>query len=243
MNRTEHTRTPLSAQLRLSVTALTATALCMLASCSGDGDDAPVTPAVQNLLQLDSVKGEPARFLLYMPAETTPRVLAPGSSLQLPENAFDGETFLVSYTPGGALADGSQEITVNAMARINNALLQLASPADLDGWDADPVWVTSIWRAGDKVNMRLMLPFDESPRQFSLAIDDTTLGDPYPTALLVHRRGSSSPTFFRQYYASFSCTALWNTEGVKGMRIRVNNANNPEENEFVIHSPRETDGN
>ncbi|MDE6628363.1 MAG: hypothetical protein K2K36_03220, partial [Muribaculaceae bacterium] len=98
MNRTEHTRTTLSAQLRLSVTALTATALCLLASCSGDGDNAPVIPAVQNLLQLDSRKGEPARFLLYMPAERPPQVLAPGSSLQLPEDAFDGETFLVSYT-------------------------------------------------------------------------------------------------------------------------------------------------
>lgn len=241
MYQTARTSPQSAIRRRLSALLLTALWLCAMTSCSGDdSDDITATPAVQNLLQLDAPGSDNAttRFLLYAPEASSPQTLVAQSAVRLPENSFDGETFLVSYYPDRKLADGSQTIGVSGLARINNSIIQQASDDDLAGWDNDPVWVTSIWRAGDKINMRLKLAYDTRPRQFALTVDESTLSDPYPTAYLVHKRQDGSDSFYRQYYASFSCTPLWEMQGVKGVKIRVNNANNPDKNLFVILSPR-----
>lgn len=226
--------------LRKSAVTLAALALCLFASCSDDKDE-PEIPLIQNLLELDGSQDGYQTFLLYAPDSSEPQTLTSVSPLQMPADSYQGETFMVSYTPAGTRTDGTMGIRIDGMARITNSPIRQSSPEELRGWDTDPVWLTSIWRAGEKINMRLMLTHDSRPRQFALAVDETTLSDPYPTAYLMHMRQDGTPDFYRQYYASFQCSALWATEGVQGVRIRVNNANNPQNNEFTVLNPRLSD--
>ena len=132
----------LSSFMMTAVMALCA--LVLLPGCDdNDADLGEVNPAVQNLLQLDGEGNGSTRFLLYTPGATEPQVLTTTSQLQLPEDAFMGETYLVAYTAADINAP-TTAISVRGLARITNANLQRGTQDDLEGWDSDPVWVTCL---------------------------------------------------------------------------------------------------
>lgn len=207
-------------------------ALLLFASCSEKGSEEPHPATLYDLCDIASNNGA-AVFNLYRPDSDNPIVLtAPGEHLGAIE---EGTTVVISYTPVGGVPYVSDNISLYDWRRINNLpLLQTRQPADLVGWDKDPVWLTSIWRGGEKIYMRLNLMYSAEPRRFSLVIDSETIDDPVPTAYLFHWRPSDTPDFKRQYYAAFDISALWERSSVEGIRVVMNNAADPALSTFIF---------
>lgn len=225
--------------------ASAAMTLCMMfsaAACADNGDDTTHLPTLYDVVEFTSQNSEGTVFTLWRPDATVPVSLSTGTPAINTALVAPGESLFLAYTPldGKAYASSGRVEVVN-YGTVNNAPL-MAGPAEkIEGWDTEPVYLMSLWRAGDKVCMRLRMTYDSAPRVFALVMDEATAGEPYPTAYLYHRRPSEMPNFSRQYYAAFNLASLWDTPGCRGVNIRVCNSNIPSLDSFVIENPRPVD--
>lgn len=202
----------------------------ILPSCSEKGSDEPHPATLYDICEVATADpAAPVPLHLYTPDEDTPVVLtAPAGALGANPPA-PGTSILAAYIPLNGLPRTDTEIALTNWAAITNlTLAQAKEPEDLQGWDSDPVWLISAWRAGGKICMRLRLGYDTVPRRFSLLLDPATLDDPIPTAYLYHQRpGTPLPTFDRQYYVAIDISPLWALPATRGLRIRLANSASP----------------
>lgn len=204
----------------------------LLASCSEKGTDAPHPATLYDICDVASDNGA-ARFSLYLPDSDEPVILEdPAATVgDIPE----GTSVVASYIPLSGLPHVSGPVLLRGISRINNfTLLKAKEPEDLDGWDADPVNLMSIWRGGKKIYMRLRLTYSAQPRRFSLVVDPSTADDPVPTAYLYNARPSGAPDFERQYYSAFDISSLWDSPDILGLRVIVSNAADSSRSEFTF---------
>lgn len=214
---------------------------CIFGSCSDSDSDADTHIAtLYDIADVTAKSAGSTTFTVYRPdvehAEAV-KLTAPGYNIGDTEL---GTSVMLTYTPLNGKAYESGNITVEHVSSITNANLKKGSQESIIGWDDDPVWLMSLWQAGDKVMVRLKLPYSTEPRRFALVIDDSTADREYPDAYLYHRRPQQQPNFMRQYYAAFNLANLWNTPGIRGLRIHVANSNNPKANLFVLLNPNST---
>lgn len=223
--------------LKALLTGALITAMC---ACSdNDDDNRNVNPTIYDIAQLQLTPEQPASFLLYSRENTPPTTLLPTNLPTLPSDALSGNSYMIGYRVMAQPLPYTMQVELTTCSLINNSDIKLIAPDKLNGWDANPVWVVSVWPAGDKVNMHVLLEYDAQPRLFALVVDESTLSDPFPTAYLFHQRRTDTPGYQKKYYAAFNCEPLWQTQGVEGLIIKVNNSNNPSLNEFRIYKPTE----
>ena len=201
----------------------------MIASCAEKGSDAPHPATLYDICEVASADpASPVTLYLYQPDSDTPVTLtAPAGALgATPPDP--GTPILAAYIPANGQPYTDSPVTITNWAAITDIPIAEAKDTEsLDGWDTDPVYLLSAWRAGGKICMRLRLPYSAEPRRFALLTDPSTLGDPIPTAYLYHRRPSPSPTYDRQYYIAFDITTLWALPSTRGLRIRLANTADP----------------
>lgn len=212
----------------------------MLQGCDqGENTNDSVVPTLYDVVELKEQTAESTEFLLYRPdAGEAVSLTTDRPVFSAADEIEAGNCVFMAYTPVNGIIGGVQAVKVEAWGRVNNGALLKGSPESLDGWDADPVWLMSLWRAGGKVIVRSMLTYDAEPRVFALVMDETTLAEEYPDAYLVHQRRSDRPNFKRQYYSAFDVSALWSYASCKGLRIHVNNSNLPQADLFTVENPR-----
>lgn len=205
-----------------------------LAACS-DADTPDIHDAtLYDVVELTAQNGSGSVFTLWRPDATVPVTLTTSTPVINTSVVEVGDCLFLAYRPVDGRAYTSGPVEVSAYGTVNNAPLMKSTSQNLEGWDTEPVCLMSLWRAGDKVCMRLRMTYDTAPRLFALVIDESTAKEEYPTAYLYHRRPSDVPNFSRQYYAAFDLSSLWATPGCKGVCIRVSNSNNPNLDTFVI---------
>lgn len=223
---------------RVAVVVAVCAVCAGLQGCSDDDDaDGIRLPVLYDVVEFTSQSSSGTVFTLWRPDAAEPVSLTTDTPVINASSVEPGESVFLGYTPLDGKAYTSGAISVSAYGFVNNGILQKAESEKLAGWDAEPVYLMSLWRAGGKVCMRLRMTYDTAPRLFSLVVDEATAGDEYPTAYLYHRRPDNVPNFSRQYYAAFDVSALWSTPGCKGLRIRVANSNIPSLDTFVIENP------
>lgn len=203
--------------------------LILLTSCTEKGDDTPNPATLYDICEVAPDTDRSHVILhLYRPDSDTPVILTaqPGALGENPPES--GTSILAAYTPADNRPYTNGPVTLHSWSAINNIPIQEAKTTDdLQGWDTDPVWLLSAWRAGNKICMRLRLGYDTAPRRFALLLDPATIDDPIPTAYLYHARPTSAPTFDRQYYVAFDITPLWTLPTTDGLRIRLANSATP----------------
>lgn len=223
---------------RYCAPALLLAAGVALQGCDDKDDDGEHRQAtLYDIVELTSTDAAGSTFTLWRPdADEAVTLRASGRV----SGVSAGDCLFLAYTPLNGKAYTSGDITIQAQGYVNNSALKKSTPEKLDGWDSEPVYLMSLWRAGDKVCMRLRMTYDEHARLFALVADETTLDEEYPTVYLFHRRINPDDNFARQYYAAFDVSALWSRPGCRGVRVRVNNSNNPALNTFTIENPSYT---
>ena len=214
-------------------------AVVLLLGACKDADEADMPRAIKlyDVVEVASKSAQSAVFTLWRPDAVEPVTLYADNVPFDLSGVEAGECVFLGYTPVDGMAYTSGRVIVEACGSVNNSRLGKSSPEKLEGWDADPVYLMSLWRAGNKICVRVRLTYDTNPRLFALVADETTADDPYPTAYLYHRRRNDTPNFSRQYYAAFDVSALWATPGCQGLKVRVCNSNIPDMNEFVVRNP------
>ncbi len=212
-------------------------ATLMALACAGCAETGPESrdATLYNIVELTEMDAGTTTFALYSQDSDTPATLTCRGEVIDTTAVHEGNALYLGYMTHGQGPDESGEITPVGYARINNLMLQQADMADLTGWNLDPLSVESLWRAGSQVFMRLMLPYDDNPRQFALIVDKATLENAVPDAYLLHRRETAAPTFTRRYYAAVQLRNLWSHSNVTALRIHVATATG--EQVFTISTP------
>ncbi len=224
--------------LRVMVMSVVSLVQASLTVACDDEDKAEVHNAtLYDIVEFVAQDGTGTVFALWRPDAVKPVTLTTSSPVINTSVVELGESVFLAYTPLAGEAYKPGVIEVSAYGTVNNSPLMKSPTEKLDGWDSEPIYLMSLWRAGNKVCMRLRMTYDMAPRMFSLVVDEATIGDEYPTAYLYHKRPADVPNFSRQYYAAFDVTSMWNTPGCKGLRIRVSNSNIPSLDTFVVENP------
>lgn len=205
--------------------------------CSDEEADGVRFATLYDVVEYASKNDGVTNFSLYLPDSEEAVRLYTSSPVNLGE-IKEGEALLLAYTPRAGKAYVSDEVDVKGLGAVTNTKLMKGKPETLVGWDKDPVWVTSLWRAGRNVLMRIQLVYDHIPRVFRLVVDESTMGSEYPEAYLVNiRRGDDGDNYMKQYYVAFDLHAFWTHPEYKGLKIHVNNSNNTSLKEFLIERP------
>ncbi len=202
----------------------------LLSACSDKGSDQPHQATLYDICEVASAENSQNPILhLYRPNANSPIILTAQPGILGNPAPEAGTVILAAYVPQNGKPYTDDYITILNWAPITNIDIQQAKKTeDIIGWDSDPVWLMSAWRAGNKICMRLRLGYESEPRKFSLVIDPETINDEIPTAYLYHQRPTSAPTFDRQYYIAFNIDAIWSRQEVSGLRINIANSANPD---------------
>lgn len=204
--------------------------LTTLSACSEKGSEQPHPATLYDVCEVAPTENSLNPILhLYRPNANEPIILTAQPGILGNPAPDAGTAILAAYIPQHGTPYTDDNITILTWAQITNIKIQEAEKTeDLIGWDVDPVWLTSAWRAGNKICMRLRLGYESEPRKFALVIDPETIDDEIPTAYLYHQRPTSTPTFDRQYYIAFDITSIWSRPEVSGIRVCIANSANPD---------------
>lgn len=206
--------------------------------CRDEGETEVNVPVNYDIVEVASVDAGQTVLNLWRPDADSPVVLTcPGSSpLNTAGHVSPGVCVMAGYSyTDGHVPYQPGTVSVRSFSYINNIeAMRLVEGATVEGWDADPVELWSIWRGGTRIFMRLSLPYSTEPRRFRMVLDPATELDPVPTLLLWHERDKDTPTFDRRYYAAFNIARIWNDADVKGVKVRVANSLNPSQCEFTF---------
>lgn len=147
-----------------------------------------------------------------------------------------GHRILLRYYPENGEPYTSGDITVAAMNAINYDTLRVRDVTKYD-WTASPVFLNSIWRTGQYLNMRMRVEYSPSPRLFGLMVDSLTVDSVQPQLYLLHNRLGEPENYLTEIYASFDLSPVWNRPGCRSIKVHVNDTNHKEE--FYIFKKQE----
>lgn len=221
----------------LTTVAVALMAAGFLTSCSDD-DEGPATryAVLYDMVEYAGQRDGSTQFKLYVPDSEKSADLTTGQDLNM-KSVKTGECVLLAYVPQSGEAYTSGPVDVRGIGAVTNGKLMKGPSESLTGWDHDPIWLHSIWRAGGYIMMRIQLVYDRNPRLFRLVIDDSTIGNEYPDAYLVNARKGDADNYRKLYYVAWDVSALWTYDYIKGLRVHVNNANNTSLRTFTFEKP------
>ena len=203
--------------------------IVLLTSCS-DGDHEESTPCSYDIVCLKEQSDERGSvFSLYRPdgskeiIYTDPRAVVDLSKISV------GDRLMLAYIPHGIPYE-SGTITTRGYSTIYNSELMVSPKGtenSLEDWRRDGVFLYSIWRSGNYLNVRARLTYSEESREFLLVVDaaDVEARNPVPTVRLVHRMSKPVENFERQLYSSFDISALWGQPWIRGIKVELANTN------------------
>ncbi|MCM1163418.1 MAG: hypothetical protein NC339_04135 [Muribaculaceae bacterium] len=198
-------------------------ALLMLCSCRPDGVDGEV---LMQFTEIATFRGNDnpwggALFTLRRDGDSPEIQLT--TSRALADTYRAGQRVLILYTIPSNQPYTSGAIDLLGVGTVNNG--KVTTLEEGEQWNADPVYLYSIWRTGQYLNLHVRLPYSTEPRRFWLALDPATATAPMPDLYLVHDiPDGANVTFDRSYYASYDISSVWQT-ATEGIRVHVENSN------------------
>lgn len=213
----------------LTISCMTALAMTVVSACA-EGDKGPSVACSYDIVCFDSQTDEGGSvFTMCLPDDdreivyTDPRKVIDTSIVP------EGNRLMLAYVPENEPYQ-SGRVTVRGYSSIHNASLMVSRDGvdnDMADWRRDGIYLYSIWRSGDYINVRARLTYSSESREFALVVDEAELDAkvPVPTARLVHRMSKPAPNFERQTYSSFDIGALWRLQWIKGLKVMLENTN------------------
>lgn len=197
--------------------------LLLLTSVSCRDTDGPASHhAVLTDIVTVAATDDPATFS-FNPYDDSPLVVltAPGVSL---EQTVRGRRVLMRYMPESGEAYTSGPVKIKSLQAINTGGVQAAS-LDTLRWDVSPVYLKSMWRSGNYLNLHLKLEWSADPRLFHLAVDVNTLNSERPQLYLVHNLLGAPASYQQEVYSSYDISGVWNLATCRGVDIHINDSN------------------
>lgn len=209
-----------------------AMALGLTACLDHETVDGEVTPQVQTLATFEGNTSDGARFS-YIAQGDGPIVDLQAQVLVDTVSMHAGDRVLLTYVP----RDSEGKISLLSAIRVNNGVIQRKDAKTLQGWDSDPLFVESMWRTGRYLNLRCKLLWAPEPRRYNLEVDTNAIFCDIPDVYVAHEISDStnrSTAYMASNFASFDISALWDSPGVRGIKVHVNNSNLTDKTEFIF---------
>ncbi|MCM1520141.1 MAG: hypothetical protein NC098_05090 [Lachnoclostridium sp.] len=210
-----------------NLSLLLITLMAILTGCiNSDTIDGPVDMTTWDIATFEGNDGQRAAFTVRKGDDSPEVTLVYPREIEM-ENLKAGDRVYIAYIPVDNIPYRSGEITLKSIARITQGGVEVAPFDPADGWDADPVYVVTIWRTGNFINIYCRLPYYTDPRRFGITADEATVGTACPQLYLNHQLPESINSFDRAYYASFDISDVWQLGTTLGVDLHVNNSNLP----------------
>lgn len=193
-----------------------------LASCSTDGGDYAEQAFLSDIVTVESTGKTGSRFTFRRYGDS-PLITLDDPGLTL-KKEYVGTRVLLRYYPESGIPYTDSEIRAVGLTAINNDTTVIR-PVERYDWNADAVFLNSIWRSGNYINVRMRAVYSDSPRYFSLMVDSLTLTDPVPQVYLVHNTLGAPDNYMREVYASFDISNVWDRPGCRSIEVHVNDSN------------------
>ncbi len=201
--------------------------LLMVALFSACSDNGPYNDNAE-LADIVTYKGasQSGAIFTFQRQNDSPEITLTATGKYVDENSFKpGNRVLISYYAANREPYTSGDITLTGIAAINNDTLKTGDAEKLSGWNTDAIYLNSIWRSGNYINIYFRADQSEEKRRFSLMIDEATMEEEFPQLYLVHDMLGQPDNFTRRVYASFDISSIWNNDRCKGIDIHINDSN------------------
>lgn len=200
----------------------------ILTGCSINDDtfDGVVEKTLWDIVTFDGNIDGYARFS-FRQVNDTPIVNLTAQGELHSDDLTDGQRLYIMYIPENGLPYTSGNITLRGASFINNGPV-VEEPMDkMPDWARDGVYVYSMWRSGQYINLHCRLTYDTEPRIFRLTVDPETIGEEYPDLYVHHEMAAPVNNHDKGYYASWDMSAVWSLPSTRGVRVHVANTNLP----------------
>lgn len=208
--------------------ALLAAVMFSAVSCSDDNNDptGPVIPddAIYDIVTLVSTNATTSTFAAQK-SENSPEVqyvcgvslinykeLKPGTRLLI---AYKMQNGAAPYTPGA--------ITLYGFSTMSNteASVLTGTSEQYNGWDTEPLKMTSMWLTGIYLNIdaEMFASTSARPTSYILVADESTLDKPVVETHLILKSNNSDGGNLARLYASFNIQDLFAISTCKTIRV------------------------
>ena len=202
----------------LSLIAIVAT------SC---GDSGPYSDkiALYDIVTFDGQTDQGAKFS-FQQVDDSPviELLAPGVVFD-EQKVRKNQRLLIGYYPASGKAYESGEIDFFGYSQVYHNEAVISTDKQIVGWDKTPVYLNSMWRSGNFLNMNLLIDHSNQTRRMELLVDQSTLNDPMPHIYFAHDLLGSPENYGVQMYATFDLSRVWNLETCEGVIVHINDSN------------------
>lgn len=196
----------------------------VMASCSTDDDynDRIFYSSIVTIQSTDEASGTVFTFQRY---DDSPLITLTAAGRTVDKGRVGSRALLYYYPESGdPYASGPVEIRSLGAINCDTAIIR---PIERYEWDHDAIFLNSIWRTGEYINLRMRAEYSDKPRYFGLVVDSLTMDNPWPEAYILHNLDGAPPGYLRESYASFDISKVWSLPGCLGLRIHVNDSNLP----------------
>lgn len=221
--------------LRSLVTVLCLLTVGFLTSCSDEADEPQTGEAVyQNIATYVGDNDSGRSLLQYRQINDAPLVTLTLQGRIDPAQAPVGTRLLVTYTlPAGVAYGTSTAIEATSLNVIYNGTVQTDATTLPDMGATQGIYVMTLYRSGEYLNLMAQLPATSGKRTFSLVADPATLNTDIPVLYLT-TQADTEQGFNRKTVASLSLAPVWNISTCRGVKVALNNTNNVYERELLF---------
>lgn len=203
--------------------------ISMLASCLNRGTiDGEVEMSFTDVATYEGrLPGDSMKFTLRQNDDSPLVTLACQGHFK--DSVACGQRMVITYIPESGKAYTSGTAYLVGAAEISGGMSVSGDIADYPLWNRDSVYVYSMWRTGEYINLHSRLVYSKKPRVLKMLVDSATADSAVPTAYVVHCLDTVTDYHDRAYYVSWDIKEIWEKPGCKGLKVRVANTNLPQQ--------------
>lgn len=201
---------------KLALSLIAAAAVC-LPSCNSnkssgtDGEDA----GMGRFVTLTSNTDDGSSFNYY---NVNNQSFTLTSSRKIPNAAIKvGERLLVAYTCNWGSADKSGSIDLLAYQQIINGTLEVGSSVQL----STPQYAVYPTQSGPWLDIEARVSVVNQPKTYKVVMDENTIDSDWPTVYLVFESDKEAEGTYKDVYASFDMSSIWNNSKYNGYTLKA----------------------
>ncbi|HIZ26912.1 NigD-like protein [Barnesiella sp. An55] len=136
----------------------------------------------------------------------------------------EGVRVLLQYKPLESLGENRERIEIQALSAIHFDTLRLVSHEQLAQLPNDTLYLQSIWKTGDFLNLRYRIDYHSRPHGIRLVADESTLESDTLKVELRHSRNDDPEGHWTNLYSSFNIEA-YRSRPYTTLQVYVNQVN------------------
>lgn len=188
-------------------------------SCGGeDGPDGPVGNSYLDIVTVASADAAGSTFT-FRSLNDSPEITLTTTQFFQDATVKPGTRVLLNYIPESGKQFESGPVKVIGFSRCLGPTITVPETSNKSEWSSSPVYLAAMWRAGEWLNMQMILKMTSSPRRFALVLDPATADSSEPELHVAFTPDISSTSSQQPAYASFNISSLWSKPEVEALKV------------------------